>query len=910
MPLNIDEWFGHYQIVALLGEGGMGRVYRAHDHRLRRDVALKILPDAFHGDRDRLDRFEREAHVLASLNHPNIAAIYGLEERRTDTGLHEQGLVLELVDGPTLAERIAQRPIPLGEALPIARQVAEALEAAHDAGLIHRDLKPANVKVRPDGVVKLLDFGLAKALEPDPASTIARRATESPTITSPAMTQAGVILGTAAYMSPEQARGSTADRRADIWAFGCVVFEMLTGHRAFEGETVSDTLAAVLRAEPEWRLLPSDLHPRLRLMLERCLDKNVQNRYQGIADARVDVEHVLANPHGDAAPRDGHSRSKTSQPLWLSLAATALLTAIVVGLAAWLLRPSVTEPNGRLTHVLPEGHTFTAGHHPLLAVAPDGSAVVYVANDRLFLRRIDEFEARPVRGAEGPASPVGRISTPFFSPDGRSVGYWDSGDEGLKRIDVDGGTPIVMARATLVRGASWGGDGNILYATPDGIWSVRAAGGEPTLLIPNKQGVVHGPQMLPDGRSVLFTRLLKPTGRSWEGAEIVVHAIGDDNQTVVIAGEDGRYIPTGHLVYALGTTLFAVPFDPAARRLTGAPVAVVEQVRREVWVAGNTATANYGFSNEGLLAYVHGPSERVPVIPRDLVIVDPDGQTTPLTTERRDYWRPRFSHDGKRIAIEVWDGTGIHIRVVDVATGVSTQLTHTGVNNVFPVWTPDGQSLVFSSLVDGKESLYRQPADGSGEATSLGVSGELVPTDISREGMLLFSLGEQTAQRAIWTLSLNDLKATEILQTPAQEHHAMFSPDGRWMAYASNASGYQEVYVRPYPIVRGTERRVSEAGGAGPVWAPNGSSLYYRGATSLMEAPTPLGPGFVPGRPRALFPLAPFRFSGNTPAFDIHPDGKRFVMVTTGDPPPPLREQINVVFNWFEDLRRRAPKLR
>lgn len=899
MPVNVGDRFGHYDVIALLGEGGMGRVYRATDTKLRRDVALKILPDAFVTDGDRLARFEREAHVLASLNHPNIAAIYGLEERRADAGPLERALVLELIDGPTLAERITHGPIPLDDGLPIAKQVAEALEAAHEAGVIHRDLKPANITLRPDGTVKVLDFGLAKALAPDRSSPAEGRVSESPTITSPAMTRAGVILGTAAYMSPEQARGEVADRRADIWAFGCVLFEMLTARRAFEGATVSDVLAAVLRAEPDWHRLPSNLHPRLRLLLERCLEKNVRNRYQGIGDARVDVQQVLADPHGGLAAHVSDAASVVPYRLAPWLAATALFTAIVAGAGAWMLWPSAPRLEGRLTHVLPDGQSFTGDRHPLLAVAPDGSSIVYVANDRLFLRPIDELEARPIRGTEG------SVSTPFFSPDGRAVGYWDSGDEGLKKIDIGGGTPIVLDRATIIRGASWAADGTIVYGKQDGIWTVRADGGQPRLVVPIQEGRVHGPQMLPDGR-VLFTRLLTERANSWEGAEIVVADLESGQQEVLLNGEDGRYVLTGHLVFALDTTLFAVPFDAAAGRVTGGRVPVAEGVRREVWVAGNTATANYAFSNDGMLVYVHGLDERFPVIPRDLVIIDRTGVARPVTDERRDYWRPRISPDGSRVAVEVFDGKARHIWVVSIDTGVSTQVTFAAVVNTFPVWTRDGKSIIFNAIVDGTR-LYRKPVDGSGEAEFLGVVGETVPTDVSREGTLVYSLGDQTAERALWTLSLEDRKTVEILETPAQEHHAMFSPDGRWLAYASNASGRQEVYVRPYPIVQGTERRVSEGGGLGPVWAPDGSALYYRGSVSIMVASTALGAGFVPGRPRALFPHDGFRFSGNASAFDIHPDGRRFVMVTRGDPPPPLRDQINVVFNWFEELKRRAP---
>ena len=899
MPVNVGDGFGHYAVVALVGEGGMGRVYRATDTKLRRDVALKILPDTFVDDPDRLARFEREAHVLASLNHPNIAAIYGVEEASANAGRPYRALVLELVEGPTLADRIARGPLALEEALPIAKQITEALEAAHDAGVVHRDLKPANIKVRPDGTVKVLDFGLAKALAAD-SSSVALGAAESATITSPAMTRAGVILGTAAYMSPEQARGDVADRRCDVWAFGCVLFEMLTGRRAFDGPTVSDVLAAVLRSEPEWHLLPSTIHPRVRLLLERCLEKNVRNRYQGIGDARVDVQHVLADPRGGLLTNTSGARSMPSRQLLPWLAATALVTAIIVGIGAWMLQPVAPRVEGRLTHVLAHGQSFTDDRHPLVAVAPDGSAIVYVANNRLFLRRLDELVANPIRGTEG------SISTPFFSPDGRSVGYWDSGDEGLKRIDVGGGTPVVLDRATIVRGASWGADGTVLYAKQDGIWSVRVAGGEPRLVIPIAQGLVHGPQMLPDGHTVLFTRLLTRRGPSWTGAEIVTWNLDDGQQKVVLTGEDGRYVPTGHIVFAVDTTLFAVPFDAAAGRVTGGRVPLVEGVRREVWVAGNTSTANYDFTNDGMLVYVHGLAERIPVIPRDLVLVDLKGAVRPITDERRDYWRPRLSPDGSRVAIEVFDGNDRHIWVVNMTTGVATQVTFAGEDNGFPVWTRDGKAIVYTATVDGTEGLYLKSLSG-GDAESLAVTGEIVATDMSRVNTLVFSRGDQTAERAIWTLSLADRKPLEILATPAQEHHAMFSPDGHWLAYASNASGRHEVYVRPYPIVRGTERRVSEGGGLGPVWAPDGSALYYRGAKSLMVAATPLGPGFVPGRPRALFSTERFRFSGNSPAFDILPDGKRFVMVTLGDPPPPLPDQINVVFNWFDELKRRVP---
>jgi eukaryotic-like serine/threonine-protein kinase len=894
VALNAGAQLGPYRITARIGAGGMGEVYQATDTNLGREVAIKVLPDAFAQDADRLARFEREAKVLASLSHPNIATVHGLEKRDGTIAL-----VMELVEGPTLADRIAREPIPANEALPIAKQVAEALEAAHEQGIIHRDLKPANIKVRPDGAVKVLDFGLAKAL--DPVVEMTPALSQSPTVNSPALTHAGVILGTAAYMSPEQARGENVDKRADVWAFGCVLFEMLTGRRAFDGDTVSDTLAAVLRAEPEWHLLPSRLHPGLRALLERCLVKKPRDRYQGIADARVDIQHILANRGGSSTPPATDSAYLAPRRVVLWLAAVAALTAAVVGVAVWTLKPTVSPVSVRLAHALPPDQSFTQNRHPLVTVAPDGSSIVYVANNRLFRRPINGLDAQPVRGTEG------EPSTPFFSPDGRWVGYWDARDEGLKKIGIEGGTAIALDRATIVRGASWGVDDTILYAKADGVWRISANGGQPERIIPIERGWVHGPQMLPDGHTVLFTQLQAQTGTSWEGAQIVVRDLVTGDQEVLLTGEDARYVPTGHLIYAIDTTLRAVPFDAMTHRVTGGPVPVVEGVRREVFVAGNTATANYGLSETGMLVYVDGSIERFPVVPRDLVLVDRQGVARPVTAERRDYWRPQFSPDGTRIAVEVFDGRDRQIWIVDIESGVWSQLTFEGSINDFPVWAPDGQSVIFNSYGEDGRGLYRKRVDGTADKEFLGVSGDTTSTDVSASGTLVFSLGVQTAERAIWTLPLAQGKASAILATPAQEHHAMFSPDGNWLAYASNASGAQEVYIRPYPIVQGTERRVSEGGGAGPVWAPDGSELYYRGAGSIMVAATPLGQGFVPGRPRPLFAAERFRFSGNAAAFDIHPDGKRFVMVTLGDPTPSAPDQINVVLNWFDELKRLVP---
>ena len=580
-------------------------------------------------------------------------------------------------------------------------------------------------------------------------------------------------------MSPEQARGNAADRRADVWAFGCVLFEMLSGCRAFEGKTVSDTLAAVLRAEPEWRRLPPDAHPVLRRLLERCLDKNVRDRYQGVADARVDIQYILSRP------RDHATDTATLIPHrflpWLL--AVAALTAVVVGVGVWSIQPTVSQADARLIHALPPDQSFTQQRSPLVAVAPDGSSIVYVANNRLFLRPMNRLEAHPLRGSEGAPS------TPFFSPDGRWVGYWDAGDEGLKKIDIDGGTAIVLDRISILRGASWGRDGMILYAKDDGVWRVSAEGGKPEHVVPMHQGWVHGPQMLPDGHTVLFTRLLAQSGSSWEGAEIVVHDLRSGEQTVILNGEDGRYVTTGHLVYAIDTTLMAVPFDAATRRVTGGPVPIVEGVHREVFVSGNTSTANYDFTDTGTLVYVHGPIKRFPVILRDLVLVNRQGDARPVSDDRRDYWRPRISPDGTRIAVEVFDGRERHIWIFNLETGNWSQLTFEGANNDFPVWTRDGQSIIFNSYRKDGRGLYRKRVDSSADSEFLGVRGVALATDMSRDGTLVYSLGEQTAARALWTLRPDSKKVSEILATPAQEHHAMFSPDGKWLAYASNDVG-------------------------------------------------------------------------------------------------------------------------
>ena len=895
MALTVGSRLGHYDVTALIGEGGMGQVYQATDTKLNRQVALKILPEAFATDPDRLARFQREAQVLASLNHPNIAAIYGLEEA-DDT----RALVLELVEGPTLADRITQGPVPVDDALPIAKQIAEALEAAHEAGVIHRDLKPANIKVKDDGTVKVLDFGLAKALDTAPQGD----PSQSPTLTA-AATQMGVIMGTAAYMSPEQARGSAADKRADIWAFGCVLFEMLTAQRVFKGGTVSDVLAAVLRVDPEWQTLPPDVHPRLRLMLERCLEKKPKNRYHDIADARVDVQAVLADPQGGRPPEP--EAIPTAPPWGLRAVAAVAVAATVVGaVAGRVLRPLDA---GEVSHLsLVTGDEFF-GSAEGLNISGDGSQVVYRAGGQLNLRQMQSPESTPIRGTEG--FPGG----PFFSPNGQSIGYFDDGE--IRRIAVSGGTPVSLAEVVSPHGASWYADGTIVFASESGIWRVSENGGDTEHLVQLEDAErVYGPQVLPNGESVLFTLLSTAMGSgaaAWDAAQVVVQSLETgDRRTIIDGGSDARYVPTGHVVYALSNVLFAVPFDTTRLEVLAGPVPMVEAVQRPARGPSTTGAAGYGVSDNGNLVYV--PGVETPPAERQLLLVDQEGKRELLTNDLRDYWRPRLSPDGQRVVVEVMsEELGVlNLWTVDVASGSMRQLTFGsgGSGDVFPAWTPDGQEVAFSSGRSGTDAIYRQSADGTGGPETIfeGAGAQLIPNDVSADGVLAFTQGPRVGQSDILGVWLTDGSASELVSTPAVENMPMFSPNGQWLAYVSNVSGRSEIWVRELREAEAGEWRVSNGGGVGPVWSRDGSELYYRGGSGdLMVVSVESNPGFTFGPARSLFPIAgQYRFSANTSAYDVDSNG-RFIMVTAVDSPVSQPSQINVVLNWFEELKQKAP---
>jgi len=657
MRLETGTRVGVFEVLELLGAGGMGEVYRARDTKLGREVAVKIVPAQ---SPERLQRFQREAHLLASLNHTNIAAIHGLENH-DDVPF----LVLELVPGDTLADRLQGGRIPTAEALALALQIAEALEAAHEKGVIHRDLKPANVKVTPEGRVKVLDFGLAKAFVEDPASP---ELSNSPTL-SAAATRDGVILGTAAYMSPEQARGKSVDKRTDVFSFGVVLFEMLTGRRLFQGEEVSDVLASVLKNEPDWAALPGDTPSRVRDVLRRCLEKDPRKRTRDIGDVRLEIEEAVSHPESVSS-----RESAPNRPTWPLVTAFALASSLVTGGLVWNLKPNPPGNVARLSINLPPGeHFFYTGRH-VLALSPSGTHLVYGASGRLNLRSLDRLDPVPLRGTEESRSPV-------FTP------------MAMKKVSVTGGIPITLCAAENPLGTSWGPDGILFGQGARGIWRVSPDGGEPEVLVAvEATQAAHGPQILPGGRHVLFTLR---SGTEWDEADLVVQALDTgERKTLLRGGSDGRFVSSGHLVYANGTTLFAVPFDPTTLETRGAPAPVVEGVLRST--LGTTGDAHFSVSANGALAYIPGRGDER----ASFVLVDRNGRSESVVEERGYLGNPRFSPDGSKIAGLLTDGGRRDAWILDLARGTFARL-HEGNLGVGLAWSPDGEWVALSSERSG-----------------------------------------------------------------------------------------------------------------------------------------------------------------------------------------------------------------
>jgi serine/threonine-protein kinase len=902
MALSPGTRIGAYEVTGLIGAGGMGEVYRARDSRLQRDVAVKVLPDLFASDPERLARLEREAQVLASLTHPNIGHIYGLEDLSADAGPRGRALILELIEGPTLADRIVEGTIPVVDAIAIAKQIADALDTAHLNGIVHRDLKPANIKVRDDGTVKVLDFGLAKLIEGPSAGLQSPTSipSMSPTM-SAAFTGAGVILGTAAYMAPEQARGRPVDKRVDIWAFGCVLFEMLTGKRAFDGTDATEMIAAVVRGEPEWSLLPNGTTPRLRTLLERCLAKDPGRRLRDIGDVRYELERVLEQPPVEKPATVGRS------PFWQSalLYAAALLAgAGIAGYGVWTLRQEPARLMARFSVMLPADQQFTNTGRHVVAISPDGSRIAYSANNQLFMRAIDQLEPVPVRGTSGVGNGSGR--NPFFSPDGQWLGFWQDGE--IKKVPVNGGAPVTVSAAMAPPwGARWESDNTILFGqnsnSGQGILRVSGDGGMPELLVKSEEGgALHGPQMLPGGRAVLFTQILR--GTSWDQAQIAVESLDTHTRKVVVnGGTDARYLPTGHIVYVVEGSLFAVPFDVASLETTGGPVPLIEGIPQSP--VNLTGAAHFDVAGNGSLVYAAGLGSAEA---RTLVWVDRSGKEEPLGVAPRAYVYPRVSPDGTRVALDVRDEMR-DIWIWDLARKTLTRLTTDPDLTRLPVWI-DTQRLAFTVSKDDRGSSIRtQPADGSTASQSLLDSAEMgwFVTSASPDGkQLLVSQTAAPYDIGVFTIGATS-SITMLLAEPYNEHNGEISPDGRWLAFQSNETGRAEIYVRPFPNVSGSRTQISTGGGTRPVWSRDGREMFYLWQTAMMAVPVQTTPVFKAGAPQVLFkgdysaPLV-----GRT--FDVSPDGKKFLMLKAApEVKAPAQSSIIVVQNWIEELKRRVP---
>jgi serine/threonine protein kinase len=923
----IGKTLGSFECTALLGKGGMGEVYKAKDQKLGRDVAIKVLPEEFAKDADRVARFQREAKLLASLNHPNIAAIYGLEE---SDGTHF--LVLELIEGDTLADRVRSGPIPVEESLKLALQIAEALEAAHEKGVIHRDLKPANIKVTPDGKVKVLDFGLAKAFAGDQAEV---NLSHSPTL-SEAATLQGVILGTAAYMSPEQARGKQVHKRADVWAFGCVLYEMLAGRAAFSGRDVTDILAAVIRAEPEWKSLPANLHWRLREVLERCLEKEAKDRYGSINDARVDVQRVLKDPSGVFVQSVSTEKPQTTvRIILLWVAAALVLGGIIAGVAVWFIRSPQSPTVMRFDYELPEGQRFISNNPSHLAISPDGKQFVYSTPNGLYLRSVNELAAKLIPGTEGVSL------EPFYSPDGQWIGYWSYPDRKLKKISVNGGVAVVICDAPLAAGVTWCKDGTILYGqVPGDIMQVSADGGTPKSIIkPESIGAAY-PQLLPDGKSILYT------DASVSQTEIVVQSLESGERKELFTGVGAQYIPTGHLVYSLSNdnNAYAVPFNLDKLEVTGGAFPIIQGIY------GSGATS-HAVSDTGTLIYIPGVNVPASISQRTLVWVDRDGKEESLMAEPQAYSHPRISPDGTRVALSIGGDKNTNIWIWDLARKAFTRLTFDETADLFPLWTPDGKRIAFYEAGAGKWGIYSKAADGTGKIElwgSIPFGAIFLPSSWSSEGKDLLSevLSYEEWAKGIdsETMTAASAQAAEALSNlitgraqldisgiqsyvgvlpmgGEQEGKALLkdkflivnpqlSPDGRWVAYSSSESGQMDIYVRPFPDVDSGKWQVSTGGGAEPRWSPNGEEMFYRDGDAMMAVPIRTEPSFEREIPEKLFEGSYYRLLGHM--WDLSPDGKRFLMIkpvinAEREPVTEAPRKINIVLNWFEELKERVP---
>jgi serine/threonine protein kinase len=885
---------GPYEIGSPLGAGGMGEVYRARDTKLGRDVALKVLPATFATDPERMARFRREAQVLASLNHPHIGAIYGFED---SGGVH--ALVMELVEGPTLAYRIAPGAIALDEALQIAREIAEALEAAHERGIIHRDLKPANIKVTPDGNVKVLDFGLAKAIQGDPSSSYIHT---SPTITT-MTTQPGIILGTAAYMSPEQAKGKSVDRRTDIWAFGCVFFEMLAGKRPFEGETVSDALAAVIRAEPEWPLLPSSTPQAIRKLLQRCLKKDPRQRLQAIGDARIALEEVLSGASQELpAATEMRTEAWRRQLPWTVAAAVVILAVLF---AAKYYTPKPEALPAIVSQIAPPPNTrfvFTGINPGPPNLSPDGKWLVFSAvtsdgRQLLWVRPLNSEAAKPLDGTD-------RATFPFWSADSRSLGFFANGK--LNRLDVSGGPPLALCDIASGRGGTWAADGTILF-TPNvssPVFRIAASGGTPqqvtTLNGSLNERSHRWAQWLPDNKHFLFfaQRAVVGTGGVYIGS-----LDGSAPKLIMQNDSNAVYSLSGYLLFVRQGILMAQRFDARQLRVDGDAVPLVEHVG----VNAITSRAIFGVSETGMMVYEAGD----PMGDTDqLIWYDRTGKQIEATGTPGLYLEPSVSADGNRLAISsLAGGTGnLNIWVFNLARATKIRLTFPPSSDRQPNWAPDGKAVAFVSNRDGPPHIYLNASDGTGSPTALTAddASEFAPRFSPDGRYLLFErLAEQpNSRREIWGVLLSgDRKAIPVIQSQYDVYAPALSPDGKWLAYESRESGRPEICVIPF--LHGSGKwEVSTGGGVLPRWRRDGRELFYISTDNkIMSAEvTEQGSSLLIGKVQSLFQVNPVPFAGGS-NYDVTGDGNKFVVATLAASQMP--EPLTLVVNWVALLKQK-----